>query len=471
MIVQAARASTSPCGAVDPRRRAGPARRGDREPVVIDDVAQAEEPAPISAAGGDLRARGAAAGRGQVDRRRCTSARCSAARFTDDRREPAAARGRPRGARRSSARGSTSASTGSPQELQRACCPSGCRSCRACGRGALLAGGRGGPGRRRLVRRVPCPAGGCCSSIGDVAGRGVDRRVDDGPAAQRAARVRPRRTRAGRVARAAERVPDRPAPRTRMTTVVLLVARPGDRGAALRQRRATRRRCWSTGTASRAVLDGAPAPARARSTTPVYTEATAELGPGRPLVLYTDGLVELRGAYARRGVRAAARGARRRRPRAGGAVRGDPRRRARRGDVVGRRDVRRGQRPVTLGSSVALALPGEAAGLASLRTMLRRWLVEQDAGEPEVHAVTMATNEAVQNAIEHAHGLSRAPFEVRARARRRRRRGQRARPRALARGLRATTAGGGCRSCAPSWTRSRSTRCRTARRCGCAAEL
>jgi len=143
-----------------------------------------------------------------------------------------------------------------------------------------------------------------------------------------------------------------------------------------------------------------------------YVEATAELGPGTTVVLYTDGLVERRGSTLDEGF------ARLRAALAGGGHDPEQLCEAILGGTLGAAtssdDVTFvvANSPATLGSSVALALPGEAGGLASLRTLLRRWLAEQEAGEQEVHAVTMATNEAVQNAIEHAHGLSPEPFEV-----------------------------------------------------------
>jgi anti-sigma regulatory factor (Ser/Thr protein kinase) len=68
--------------------------------------------------------------------------------------------------------------------------------------------------------------------------------------------------------------------------------------------------------------------------------------------------------------------------------------------------------PSTLGSRVALSLPGDQDGLQSLRATLRRWLTEQEAVGALAAEVTMATNEAVQNAIEHAPGLGSEPFEI-----------------------------------------------------------
>jgi serine/threonine-protein kinase RsbW len=44
--------------------------------------------------------------------------------------------------------------------------------------------------------------------------------------------------------------------------------------------------------------------------------------------------------------------------------------------------------------------------------MLRRWLAEAGASNDDVAAVTMAANEAWQNAIEHAHHFAPLPVNV-----------------------------------------------------------
>ncbi len=143
-----------------------------------------------------------------------------------------------------------------------------------------------------------------------------------------------------------------------------------------------------------------------------FATVDVALDAGSTVVLYTDGLVERRGRSLDEGfarLRAALSG-RGRDPDAlcdaivegtiGAAVCSD--------DAT----VVVANSPDVLGTRVALALPGDADGLQSLRWTLRRWLDEQEAGEPLAADVTMATNEAVQNAIEHAHGLGSEPFEV-----------------------------------------------------------
>ena len=145
---------------------------------------------------------------------------------------------------------------------------------------------------------------------------------------------------------------------------------------------------------------------------PHYLEAEAALPPGTTVVLYTDGLVEHRGRPLEEGFTkltdAIADGALE--PEAlcdailGGTL----------GGATSSDDVTFvvASSPALLGDRVTLLLPGEQEGLASLRATLRRWLEESGASEDERNAVTMAANEAVENAIEHAHRLSPAPFEV-----------------------------------------------------------
>jgi PAS domain S-box-containing protein len=143
-----------------------------------------------------------------------------------------------------------------------------------------------------------------------------------------------------------------------------------------------------------------------------FAEAEIELGPGSTVVLYTDGLVERRGQSLDEGF-----------SRLRDALRtGEPDPEALCESILGGTlgaatsddDVTFvvANSPSTLGSRVALSLPGDPDGLQSLRATLRRWLAEQEAVGALAAEVTMATNEAVQNAIEHAHGLGSEPFEI-----------------------------------------------------------
>ncbi len=59
-----------------------------------------------------------------------------------------------------------------------------------------------------------------------------------------------------------------------------------------------------------------------------------------------------------------------------------------------------------------MPVSGEPGALASTRAILRRWLAEGGATETETNDITMACNEACENAIEHAYGLGSDIFDV-----------------------------------------------------------
>jgi PAS domain S-box-containing protein len=65
-----------------------------------------------------------------------------------------------------------------------------------------------------------------------------------------------------------------------------------------------------------------------------------------------------------------------------------------------------------LGEKVELEVSGEPGALQSTRATLRLWLSETNASVDESEDITMATNEACENVIEHAYGLSADPFQV-----------------------------------------------------------
>ncbi len=147
---------------------------------------------------------------------------------------------------------------------------------------------------------------------------------------------------------------------------------------------------------------------------PGYTEATATLEPGASLVLYTDGLVEQRDQLIDEGIQ------RLETALLAPSEDGSPDAACERiirgalGEDGSNDDVTlvvvKAER--SLGESLQLELIGEPAALTSFRQALRRWLSEVGAGDQEIHDITMACNEACQNAIEHAYGLSPEPFDV-----------------------------------------------------------
>jgi PAS domain S-box-containing protein len=196
-----------------------------------------------------------------------------------------------------------------------------------------------------------------------------------------------------------------------MATVVLIVLDPG--AATVRYANAGHPPpIVICGDAEPAYLDGVRSVPLGALDDARFEETEATLAPGSTVVLYTDGLVERRGQSLEEGfdrLRAAL---------SAGDLEPEELCEAILGGTLGAAtssdDVTFvvANTLATLGSPVALALPGQREGLSSLRTTLRRWLAEQAASDRAVEEVTMAANEAVQNAIEHAHGLGSEPFEV-----------------------------------------------------------
>ncbi len=65
-----------------------------------------------------------------------------------------------------------------------------------------------------------------------------------------------------------------------------------------------------------------------------------------------------------------------------------------------------------LGPHVEALWPAQAERLAVLRQLLERWLAEAGADEDEVYDVVVACSEAATNAVEHAYGPGQAQFRI-----------------------------------------------------------
>ncbi|MEA2316999.1 MAG: hypothetical protein QOD44_1188 [Solirubrobacteraceae bacterium] len=145
---------------------------------------------------------------------------------------------------------------------------------------------------------------------------------------------------------------------------------------------------------------------------PVHPETAVDFPAGSSLVLYTDGLIERRGEGLDMGLK-----------RLVSSVRGG------RQDLEALRDrvvdgclgPSSGDDDVTalfaraethLGASARFTLSPDGEALGALRRLLRRWLTETGASQDDVAAVTMAANEAWENAIEHAHAFAPVPISV-----------------------------------------------------------
>jgi PAS domain S-box-containing protein len=146
---------------------------------------------------------------------------------------------------------------------------------------------------------------------------------------------------------------------------------------------------------------------------PTHPETVADFPPGAALVLYTDGLIERRGESIDAGLRrllAAAKGA----SQVGVEALRDRVLDSCLGPSSGDDDVTAlfVRAEPMLGPSARFTLSPDPAALGALRRMLRRWLSEAGASDDDVAAVTMAANEAWQNAIEHAHDFAPVPISV-----------------------------------------------------------
>ena len=147
--------------------------------------------------------------------------------------------------------------------------------------------------------------------------------------------------------------------------------------------------------------------------TPQFDDRAFELPPGSTLVLYTDGLIERRGATLDEGfarleqvVKSA--------PQAPDALcdhivetllPDDP------ADDTALLALQSVTGPM---DRLHLRPPAEPEALASVRDALRQWLGEVGLGEQDAYDVLVASGEACANAIEHAYGPGEASFEVKA---------------------------------------------------------
>ena len=131
------------------------------------------------------------------------------------------------------------------------------------------------------------------------------------------------------------------------------------------------------------------------------------------LLLFTDGLVEVRGEVIDEGLE-------RLRAAAEGAATGEYGSFADRvywalaGQAALEDDVALlAIESTPLGPVVELTLDAEPGVLVGLRRTLGRWLADVGASENDLFDIALAVSEAAANAIEHAYGARRATFEVR----------------------------------------------------------
>jgi serine phosphatase RsbU (regulator of sigma subunit)/anti-sigma regulatory factor (Ser/Thr protein kinase) len=143
-----------------------------------------------------------------------------------------------------------------------------------------------------------------------------------------------------------------------------------------------------------------------------YEEETFDLAAGSTLVLYTDGVVEVRGESLDTGLERLRRLV------------------ERRGEVEGLCDAILSEmldtdRPAddvallaahvqALGDRLVTRWPAQPEVLSSVRHLLRRWLRHHGASDDEIYDITVAAQEASANAVEHAYAPGPEAFEVEA---------------------------------------------------------
>jgi GAF domain-containing protein/anti-sigma regulatory factor (Ser/Thr protein kinase) len=145
-----------------------------------------------------------------------------------------------------------------------------------------------------------------------------------------------------------------------------------------------------------------------------YRVQTHRIEPGSTLVLFTDGVVEVRGESLDDGLERL-RGIAERRYASVDAL----------CDGILEEMVADGRpaddvailavRLVVLGHELSTRWPAQPEALASVRHLLRRWLRHHGAGDDEIYDITVACQEACANAVEHAYAPGSEAFEVEAR--------------------------------------------------------
>ena len=144
-----------------------------------------------------------------------------------------------------------------------------------------------------------------------------------------------------------------------------------------------------------------------------YREQRFELSSGSTLLLYTDGVIEVRGESLDAGLERLRRLAERR-P-AGvdelcDAVVDEMVADGRPPDDV----AMLGARLLVLEDRLVTRWPARAEALSSVRHLLRRWLRRHGANDDETYDITVASQEACANAVEHAYAPGDDAFEVEA---------------------------------------------------------
>ena len=259
---------------------------------------------------------------------------------------------------------------------------------------------------------VALPGGRVAVAIGDVVGRGVEAAATMG---QLRSALRAFFTDAVNTGTTADRL-NRFAlglRETTMTTVVLAILEPAT--GILRYANAGHPPpIIVSPDGSARLLEGERSPPLAVVHAPAYPEHTAQMEPGSTLILYTDGLVERPQEILDEGLDRLLAAAEEEEVGDVDALcdrllQAGPGAHPARCDDVTLLAVHAEPK---LAARVHLEVTGERPALAGTRELVRRWLRESGARPEQVQDITMACNEACQNAIEHAYALTPDAFAV-----------------------------------------------------------
>jgi serine phosphatase RsbU (regulator of sigma subunit)/anti-sigma regulatory factor (Ser/Thr protein kinase) len=144
-----------------------------------------------------------------------------------------------------------------------------------------------------------------------------------------------------------------------------------------------------------------------------YVEQRVRLDPGDTLILYTDGLIERRGAQLADGEEALVEAAK--------LAPGEPELmcpaiidRLTKGSEVQDDIAVLVIKSMGLGRRLEFEIPAVAEQLAMARHLTRRWVMANDGSDDDCSAFAIAISEACANAIEHAYGPLDATISIRA---------------------------------------------------------
>jgi len=145
-----------------------------------------------------------------------------------------------------------------------------------------------------------------------------------------------------------------------------------------------------------------------------YRQESYRIEPGSTVVLFTDGVVEVRGESLDVGLERLRRLAERGHPSVAALCDGiidEMVTDGRPADDVALLAVEL----LPLGDELSTRWPAQPESLASVRHLLRRWLRHHGAIDDEIYDITVACQEACANAVEHAYAPGSEAFEVEAR--------------------------------------------------------